>query len=210
MRVTIFGANGRTGIHAVREALENGHQVTAFVRIPALLPIQQHPNLKILQGDVLNPENVEQGVMGQDAILCLLGVSLGTKAAICSLGTLNILHAMKKHQVQRFLTVTGLDMKNLDHFNFFQRAFIFLFSLLDKAAIVDKGIQEKIIMQSKLQWTIVRPPWLTHGPKTGVYQEGQIIRPTLLSTLSRADLAHFLIRQLGDSAYIQKDVTIQY
>ena len=52
MKLTIFGSTGSIGIQLVKQALEYGHTVTAFVRDPSKLEIK-HNNLRVVQGDVL-------------------------------------------------------------------------------------------------------------------------------------------------------------
>ena len=74
MKVVVFGASGKTGVHVVEQALAAGHDVTAFVRTPAKLTIQ-HPNLSVFQGDVMNAEQVDQAIAGQDAVISALGPS---------------------------------------------------------------------------------------------------------------------------------------
>ena len=58
MKLVIFGATGTVGEKVVEQALEQGHQVTAFARTPAKLNVQ-HPNLLLFQGDVMNLSSVE-------------------------------------------------------------------------------------------------------------------------------------------------------
>src|SRR2546428_8116376 len=58
VRVLVIGATGGTGRQLVQQALDQGHQVTAFVRRPSKLPVQ-HPNLRVVKGDVLDYASVE-------------------------------------------------------------------------------------------------------------------------------------------------------
>ncbi|HZO70367.1 MAG TPA: NAD(P)H-binding protein [Kribbellaceae bacterium] len=56
-----------------------------------------------------------------------------------------------------------------------------------------------------LDWTIVRPPRLTNGPKTGVYQHGETIHATqVVPRISRADVADFVLTQLTDPTYLHR------
>ena len=73
MKLLVFGASGGTGRQLVERALAQGHQVTAFVRDPAKLPLT-HQNLRVAQGDALRYDTVEPAVAGQDAVLSALGV----------------------------------------------------------------------------------------------------------------------------------------
>lgn len=74
MNLLVFGASGSAGHELVRQSLEQGHVVTAFVRNPAKLTVK-HQNLKAFQGDVKDIVPVERAVTGQGAVLCALGVS---------------------------------------------------------------------------------------------------------------------------------------
>ncbi len=71
-RILIVGATGGIGRELVRQALERGYSVTAFVRNPARLPIQ-HPQLTVKQGDALDYASVEAAVRDQDAVVSALG-----------------------------------------------------------------------------------------------------------------------------------------
>ena len=71
MQIIIFGASGGTGLEVVKQALEAGHVVTAFVRTPTKISIQ-HPNLTLFEGDVMNAEAVEKAITGQDAVISVL------------------------------------------------------------------------------------------------------------------------------------------
>src|SRR6266436_9262191 len=75
MRLLIIGATGGTGRELVKQALERGHQVTAFVRTPARLRLA-HERLTVVRGDVLDRSSVEAAVRGHDAVLSALGHKL--------------------------------------------------------------------------------------------------------------------------------------
>ena len=74
MKLIIFGATGRTGLALVSQALDKGHNVTAFVRNPKAMNIQR-PDLTVAQGDILDYESVHAAVQGQEVVLSALGVT---------------------------------------------------------------------------------------------------------------------------------------
>jgi putative NADH-flavin reductase len=75
MKLLVFGATGGTGKELVRQALQQGHVVTAFARDPG--KIQLAPDeLRVVRGDILEPESIETAVAGQDAVLSALGTRL--------------------------------------------------------------------------------------------------------------------------------------
>ena len=76
MRVLVFGSTGGTGRELVRQALDLGHSVTAYVRDPSKIQDLEHPSLKVVRGDVLDPVVVEGAVGGQHCAKMGHGTSL--------------------------------------------------------------------------------------------------------------------------------------
>jgi putative NADH-flavin reductase len=72
MKLTIFGATGRTGQHLVKQALQRAHQVTAFTRASEKLDASDE-NLRVVRGDVQDAASVDQAVAGADAVVSALG-----------------------------------------------------------------------------------------------------------------------------------------
>ena len=101
MKLVIFGSTGGTGLQVVAQALEQGHDVTAFVRSPEKLT-QKHEKLQVVKGDVLDLASVERAIQGQDAVLCTLGLPAKDKSNLRAKGTKNIIRAMEKTGVKRF------------------------------------------------------------------------------------------------------------
>src|SRR6266850_6658262 len=103
LRILIIGATGGTGRELVRQALEQGHQVTALVRKPKKMKIE-HANLRVVQGNVRDYESVENAMRGQSAVLCALGTKhFFYPSRVVSDGTANILRAMKSCNVPRLV-----------------------------------------------------------------------------------------------------------
>jgi putative NADH-flavin reductase len=203
VRVVVFGASGATGRHLVSQALEAGHEVTAFVRDAARLGTR-HEKLSIVQGDVADPGAVARGVAGQDAALSALGVGRPLRhdqAVIDGVG--HVLKAMERESVRRlvYLSTTGVrDSRSEAGF-----AVRLMAASLIRNEIADHEIKEGLVRTSALDWTIVRAPMLTHGPRTGVYRAGEdVAARSLLPKLSRADIAEFMIQQLHDARFLRK------
>ncbi len=73
MKIAIFWATGKVGRHLLDQALERGDEVAILVRDPSKLTTQGHERLKVVRGDVLDPRDVDQAVVGTDAVLSALG-----------------------------------------------------------------------------------------------------------------------------------------
>jgi putative NADH-flavin reductase len=210
MKLLIIGGTGGTGKELITQALEQGHSLTALVRNPQKVHIT-HQNLKVIKGNILDFDKVQEVVDGQDAVLSALGHKrFFLKTNILSEGTKNIIHAMEMHNVSRFICITSLGIGDSRfrlglYYTFFVIPVIVFFYFLDK------GKQEKLIRSSKLNWTIVRPGHLTNGKKRGIYTHGALAGSYILTKMiSRADVAHFILSELNDSNYVHKTPGVTY
>lgn len=199
MKVLIFGATGTIGRELVKQALELGYAVTAFVRNPAKVELK-HANLTVAQGDVLDPASVERAIPNHEAVLCSLGA--GIKGTIRSEGTQNIIRAMEKADIRRFICLSTLGVGDSQgNMNAYWK--YIMFGLLLRSAYADHASQEKYVKQSRLDWTIVRPAAYIDGDRTGKYRHGfSGTDKTITMKISRADVADFMLKQLVDDIYL--------
>ncbi|MEM6614569.1 MAG: SDR family oxidoreductase [Cyanobacteria bacterium P01_C01_bin.72] len=209
MKLVIFGSTGSIGSHVVEQALEQGHTITAFVRNPDKLNLQ-HPNLQIFTGDVMNPAAVEQAVIGHEAAICILGSGKKLSGNVRSLGTKNVIQALEKAGIKRFICQSTLgagdSWSNLD---FYWKYIMFGFIL--RKVFADHQIQEEYVRQSNLDWTIIRPAAFIEGDRTGKYRHGFPGSDRTSSlTISRPDVADFILKQLSDNTYLGKAASLSY
>lgn len=202
-RVLIVGATGGTGRQLVAQALERGLTVTALVRNPSRLPAN-HQALTVLQGDVLDPGSLEAAMHGQDAVLCALGHKrYFHPTRVLSEGTGNILRAMETHRVSRLVCETSLGIgDSVGRMGLYYT--LLLIPLILPFYFWDKTRQERIIAESNLDWVIVRPGALTNGTKRGHIHHGRRVGSVLWTVrVSRADVAEFMLDQLGSNTYLR-------
>jgi putative NADH-flavin reductase len=209
MKIIIFGSTGKTGIELLRQALEKGHHVTAFARSPEKLADIGTSEIEVARGDVLDQQAVGKAISGQEAVISTIGAG-SNRTTLREDGTRNIVHAMEGSAVRRFISLSSMGVGdswgNLGLFTKYVVVSIFL-----RHAFADHKKQEAVIKRCSLDWIIVRPPHLKDGPRTGIYKHG--IPPTdrsLKGTISRADVADFMLKQLADDTYLRKAVGISY
>src|SRR5579859_784353 len=104
MRIVIFGASGGTGRELVRQGVERGHEVTAFVRNPHALPRAQG-NVRTIVGDALDPRAVATAIEGQEAVLSALGPRTLAKDPLLPESMWHILASMKSQSVPRLIVL---------------------------------------------------------------------------------------------------------
>ena len=209
MKLIIFGSTGCTGRQVVTQALEQGHDVTAFARSPEKLD-QKHEKLQVIKGNVLDFASVERAIQGQDVVLCTLGLPPMDKSNLRANGTKNIIRAMEKTGAKRFICQSSDGVgESRDTLPFLMKYLIVPFML--RRAFADHEIQENYIKESQLDWIIVRPAALTDGEHTGSYQHGYTAdNKTVKFKISRADTADFMLKQLADNNYLHKTPSISY
>jgi putative NADH-flavin reductase len=221
MRLVIFGATGGTGRRLLERAIAEGHEVTAFVRNPSKMTAH-HQRLKIVAGDAFDPERVREAVAGNEAVISVLGSrqpsnplrprSPGDPQGPASVGSENIIAAMKEHGLGRFVCQTAWGVGESKEDAGFAGSFFMkvLVPPLLRDEYADKEAQERIVRESDLEWILVRPMILTNGPWTNDYRTGEDLKPGRHPYISRADVADFLMRQLTDDAYVRKTPAIGY
>ena len=207
MRIIVFGSTGSIGSVLVKQALDRGHDVTAFTRNPEKVSTR-HQNFAILHGDVQNAKAVEAAVYDKDAVFVTLGD--GRKGNVRFAGTANVVRAMEHSGVRRLICQTTLGVgESVGNLNFFWRYVMFGWFL--KEAFEDHVQQERVVIESRLDWTIVRPAAFTDGPLTGRYRHGfSCLDKNLTLKVSRMDVAHFLLDQLDTDAYLRKTPGLSY
>src|ERR1700694_5483141 len=113
-----------------------------------------------------------------------------------------LIAAMKARSVKRSICVTGFGAgDSRASIGWLQRL---PFQIVFGRAYDDKSLQERLIKESGLDWTIVRPGVLTSGPRTGRYEVLAEARQMRNGSISRADVAAFLVRQIEDWSYVHK------
>ncbi|MEU5975320.1 SDR family oxidoreductase [Streptomyces sp. NPDC047315] len=196
MRYTVFGATGGTGRQLVRQALDAGHEVTAVVRNPDRLPEREHERLQVaVVADVTDAAALRPVVAGRDAVLSALGAPNNKAAGIASAGARAILQALDAEGVRRYVAVSAAPVGPLpDGEGLLYRAVVWpLVGRVFKDVYADLRVMEGEIRASATDWTLVRPPRLTDGPRTGAYRTtlgGAVPRG---HEVSRADLAHAVL-----------------
>lgn len=198
MKIALFGATGGTGQRTLEQALTQGYSVHALVRTPAKLTLE-NPQLTIIQGDVLDPQKVQECISGCDAVICSLGSTSNNPDTIVSAGTRQIITAMQAAGLRRLIVVTSLGVgDSKDQVPFFFKT---LMQTVLKKSIADKEMQEQLVRESGLDWIIVRPGGLTDDPPTGDYLFGTD-KTIMAGQVSRADVADFLLKQLQDDRFL--------
>jgi putative NADH-flavin reductase len=207
--IIIFGATGNTGRQLVAAALERGMHVTAFVRDPQKLQLS-HEHLNIVQGDILDTASLDAALSeGCDAAISALGVFSRKPSTELSVGTVNIIKALNKYSIKRFVVISSLgvhDSRGQGNFaaRIWQRFVI-------PKMLEDKERQEQAIRDSDLDWTVFRPCRLIDEPTSRqdlVEWSGPPPSVRVTWRISIASLADRILDTLDDPAYSKQAVNL--
>lgn len=203
MKIIVFGATGGVGKSVVKQAVDNGFEVTAFVRTPSKLELT-HENLNVVQGDAFNPAEVSAAIAGHDAVVSCLGSSQGVKkSSELEEMVKNIVAGMQDHGVKRIVyTASAGIYQELPGVSGKLMMGMLKNALTDHRAAVDW------IEAHGLTYTIVRPMGLTNGAFTGNYREAATGVPEKSKSIARADVAHFILKALNDAQYENSSIGI--
>lgn len=207
MKLLVLGATGPTGLQIVRQALAQGHQVTAFVRDPAKLPFSDK-NLRVVTGSLPGDTRaLEETLRGHDAVISSLGLHNALKARHFSENNMRVLvPAMQKQGVRRLIIVSANGVGDTHrHSPLLPRI---MYRLLLTDIFADKQAGEALVRASSLDWTIAYPTLLTNGPRTGNYRAAERLELKGMPRISRADVADFVLRQLDERAFLKKGAVI--
>lgn len=209
MKIVVFGASGGMGIKVVEQALEAKHIVTAFLRTPSKITIQ-HPNLKLLQGDVMNAAAVENAIAGQEVVISVLHTTRPPVPGMMETAAKNIISAMQKHGVRRIISTTGAAVPQPeDQPKVGDRLINALISIFDKNFVVDSSANVRVIQASNLDWTIARFPRLMDGAHTGKYRVAYLGKDSG-PQITRADGADFVLKELTEKKWLRKAPVVSY
>lgn len=208
--VSVFGASGRVGKEVVKLALLQGFKVKAHCRISSDCGYK-HDNLTVIKGEISNYDLVKEVIKGSECVIITLGQRPPYKDQICKDATSLITKAMKELNTPRLICLTGAMIGNCDEnltlpFRTMKRIAAKKYS----ENFDDRAGQEEVVINSSLNWTIVKPPRLVENGERKIFIYSESLKMGLASTIGFDDLAEFLVEQITSKDYLHKSVYVKY
>lgn len=201
MRLTVFGATGRTGSHVVSQAIAHGHQITAFTRRPEAL---EDPGsvAQVVVGDGRDPQAVVEAVAGADAVIAILAPRSPRGPHHVAEVARVIARAMGEAGVRRLVITSAYPLVARS-----PKVPLAVLRFLLAATFADARAMEEMVAASDLDWTIARLNRLTDGPSRG----GVRVTPRPFdkpSALTRRDAAATLLSLAEDANHARGAVNV--
>jgi len=207
LKLTIFGASGKTGQLLLDQALNEGFQVTILVRNPDKIT-QKHSNLTIIKGDILDLSAVDRAIEGGQAVISVLGPSRKQTPFTVSRGVRNIIKSMQKYHVKRLVFSAGAGVNGPhDEPGLPDKAMKFLLMLIARSVYEDMAQAVNNVRSTNLDWTVVRAPRLVNSPKTGQVRAGYL-GSGVGTRITRGSLADFMLKQVNSTEFLHDSPVI--
>jgi len=199
--IAIFGGTGQTGKLVLEKALKEGYKVKALARNTDKLTTTD-ANLEVIQGDVLNADDVMETIQGSDVVLSLFGHVKGSPEYLQTHGTEHIIEAMKQCGINKIISLSGggLPFPEKDHPKFVDKMIRFIMKVAVPKILNDAIEHANALKSSNLDWMIVRGPRLTNDAPKGTYRVGWV-GVNASTKISRSDLADFIVKQVDSDEF---------
>jgi putative NADH-flavin reductase len=207
-RLAVFGATGKTGLALVATARRRGWQVRALVR-GSVETLEEQAGIEIVRGEFSSLERVQAVIEGTQAVCCVFGPRPPFNEIFCAEATQAVIEAMRRAGVRRLIVQTGSMVgQNLPNWTFAWRLMTLMYQRQQPHGAQDRLEQERLVRQSGLDWTIIKPPRLTDAVASGHVRAGSDVRIGLFSRISRADLKTFLMDQIERPGFVGQSVFV--
>jgi uncharacterized protein YbjT (DUF2867 family) len=207
--IALFGATGRTGLEIVRQRLAAGVEIRALTRgraQAAALPA----DVTTFVGSLDDPRAVAETLAGCDGACCVFGPRPPYRDVFCARATATVLAGMRHHGIARIACQTGAMVGRYPRNQTWPfQAMASVYRRQRREAAEDRVEQERLVVESGIEWTLVKPPRLTMGQPSGAIRAGTTVRIGLFSAVSRADLASFTLEELVRPRHVREVVFLR-
>ncbi|GAA3082708.1 SDR family oxidoreductase [Kribbella aluminosa] len=221
MKLVVFGASGRIGTELVCQAVAAGHTVTAVVREGSTLQVPL-PELRlvaaragvsgglveVVTADVLDPTSIAPVLAGHDAVLSALGPRPKGPSDVLTSSARSTLQAMEDSGVRRYVVVSVAGIHTGNDGPVTKYVVKPLIQRLLRESFADARGMEELIGASPLDWTIVCPPRLTNGSAKGTFRSSTEGTVRGGFTITRADVATYMLNAIDDAALVRRTAVI--
>lgn len=199
--IAVIGGTGKSGNYLVEHLLEKGYSMKLLLRTPENFTLE-NPLIEIVKGDARDFDAVDRLIKGCSAVISKIGQPVGEKSIFTD-ATKNVIQSMNSHGIKRYIAITGLNVDTpFDHKNDkVKMATEWMYQNYPKTT-KDKQDEYEILMNSNLDWTLVRLPLII--PTSESFPTETNLEDCVGEKISAADLSEFLVSQIADTTYLKQ------
>ncbi|CAG6391073.1 NAD(P)H-binding protein [Streptomyces cocklensis] len=217
--IVVFGAGGRAGRAVTAESRARGHRVTAVVRAPERHTGIEAEGVRVLRGDIRDPQSVAAVSRGQAAAVHAVSPFTGPEQGFAGLdpefyvkAADALLQGLADAQVPR-LVVVGLfaNLRTGDGGSVMDDPALFPPEIRPFARAHEAGLRRLGAAETAVDWLVLTPPALLEAdaPRTGRYRiGGETVPEAGAAHLSYADLAVALLDEIDTPQHHRTRVSV--
>jgi len=206
MKIALFGGSGGSGKYILKELLKRNYQVKALVRkADSLQEFNPNENLEILVGDALDSDIVQKTIENCDAVISAIGQKKDSPIDLVARSMKIIIETMQKLQIKRLICLTGAGVYlEGDTPTFMDNMITIMIKTVSPGRFNDGENMVNEVMQSNLDWTIVRTQLQQNKEKGGEEHIGMVGSKDQTWKCSRGFIARFMVDNITNSDYVKK------
>ncbi|HEV2479570.1 MAG TPA: SDR family oxidoreductase [Puia sp.] len=215
MKILVLGATGRTGRHIVEEALKQGYDLNVLVRDKNKISYNS-PSIKVYQGTPARHADLAAAMQGCDLIISALAIARASDAPWSKLITpehfisesmRNVIAEAGRQNLKRLITISAWGVGETKKEIPFWLRWLIKYTNLGPV-YAEHESQEKLLANSSLNWTAVRPVALNDSKKIKTLKTSfdNFPKPSLM--ISRHSVAKFMVDIVKSDKYDMKSPTI--
>lgn len=199
MNVLIVGANGQIGQHLVDVLKEEGkHNPVAFVRKEEQVKEFEDKGVEARLGNLEDTvDSIKESMTGIDAVVFTAGSGGSTgydKTLLIDLdGAVKTIEAAKASGIDRFVMVSAFKADDRDKWNEKMKPYY-----------VAKHYADMWVMDSNLNYTVIRPGMLENEDSIGTVTASEAITDSESYSIPRVDVAKVIAESLDNKAAYKK------
>jgi uncharacterized protein YbjT (DUF2867 family) len=213
--IVVIGATAQCAPAIIKQALGDGRKVTALARRPEAVKAS-HANLKVVKGDVREPASLEAAMAGSEVVVSLVGPRVDPRVEIqsidlYSLGTTNIINAMRKKGNRRLVACSSIGVRNEMKEKPASDSINLMWMWNSRKLYADMREMERIVRASGLEFVILRPGFMIEAPSQPERVKISIEELAIPGTgpiVSFADFANLTLAAVDGDQYLGKAVAI--
>jgi putative NADH-flavin reductase len=200
-KIAILGGGGRTGAFLVAEFRRQQYPLRLLLRKPENFMLH-HEVIEIVKGDALDLQAVAQLIKGCDAVISTIG-QRKDQPLVASQATKNIIAAMEKYKIRRYIVLAGLNIETPFDEKGPQTISATAWMKANFPEIhEDRQKAYAILRESDLDWTLVRVPMIEFADRKDNINVS--MKDCVGTSITARDIAEFLIQQLNERLYFQQ------
>jgi putative NADH-flavin reductase len=200
-KIAILGGTGKSGKYIVQHLSNQSFKLKLLLRNPQTFLLDT-PQIELVKGDARDYESIKSLLEGCQAVISTLGQPRG-ESPIFSEATRNILRAMDRWNIDRYIVTTGLNVDTPEDQKCTQtRLATDWMRTHYPMTTADKQVEYNLLQSSSINWTLVRLPMIEQT------EERHPISVSLIdcqgTSISAKNLAYFLVENLINTTYFKK------